>query len=159
MRSSERVIHIHFGKRGKFLAKLWVVLLLTLVEAQVLKQQNLAFAKALLCSPELMLLVEPTKGLDAQACARVVETLRQLAAEGVTIVLSTHDLDVAAACADEATLVFDGQAICTQEVPAFFEDNLIWRPHEKARLYGALANSHNNQKGTVPKWLEEVKQP
>ena len=123
------------------------------------QQQNLAFAKALLCSPELMLLDEPTKGLDAQACARVVETLRQLAAEGVTIVLSTHDLDVAAACADEATLVFDGQAICTQEVPAFFEDNLIWRPHEKARLYGALANSHNNQKGTVPKWLEEVKQP
>ena len=104
------------------------------------QQQNLALAKMLLCKPQLMLLDEPTKGLDARACAQVVSTLRQLAGEGVTIVLSTHDLDVAAACADEATLVFDGQAICTQEVPAFFEDNLIWRPHEAARLYGALAN-------------------
>ena len=118
------------------------------------QQQNLAFAKALLCKPELMLLDEPTKGLDARACARVVETLRELAAEGVTVVLSTHDLDVAAACADEATLVFDGQAICTQEVPAFFKDNLIWRPHEKARLYGALANAQSIHLGTVPKCIE-----
>ena len=102
------------------------------------QQQNLAFAKMLLCRPTLMLLDEPTKGLDARACAQVVKALRSLADEGVTIVLSTHDLDVAAACADEATLVFDGQAICTQEVPTFFEDNLIWRPHESARLYGAL---------------------
>ncbi|HAM16078.1 MAG TPA: hypothetical protein DCP91_09535 [Eggerthellaceae bacterium] len=102
------------------------------------QQQNLAFAKMVLCGPTLMLLDEPTKGLDARACAHVVRTLRELAAAGTTIVLSTHDLDVAAACADRATLVFDGQAICTQEVPAFFQDNLIWRPHESSRLYGAL---------------------
>lgn len=103
------------------------------------QRQSLAFAKLLLCQPRLMLLDEPTKGLDAQACARIVRELRRLADEGVTVVLSTHDLDVAAACADEATLVFDGQAICTQEVPAFFEDNLIWRPHAQSRLYGALS--------------------
>ena len=103
------------------------------------QRQSLAFAKLLLCKPRLMLLDEPTKGLDARACARIVRELRRLADEGVTVVLSTHDLDVAASCADEATLIFDGQAICTQEVPAFFEDNLIWRPHDQARLYGALS--------------------
>ena len=104
------------------------------------QRQNLAFAKMLLCKPRLMLLDEPTKGLDAKSCATVVRTIRQLAKEGVTVVLSTHDLDMAAACADEATLIFDGQAICTQSVPQFFEDNLIWRPHEQSRLYGELAN-------------------
>ena len=103
------------------------------------QRQCLAFAKLLLCRPRLMLLDEPTKGLDAMACSRIVRELRKLADEGVSLVLSTHDLDVAASCADEATLIFDGQAICTQEVPAFFEDNLIWRPHAQARLYGALA--------------------
>lgn len=102
------------------------------------QQQNLALAKMLLCKPVLLLLDEPTKGLDASSCAQVVRKLRQLADQGMTVILSTHDLDVAAACADEATLVFDGQAICTQTVPEFFEDNLIWRPHQRARLYGAL---------------------
>ena len=103
------------------------------------QRQNLAFAKMVLCRPQLMLLDEPTKGLDALSCAKVVRAMRSLADEGVTIVLSTHDLDVAASCADEATLIFDGQSICTQAVPQFFEDNLIWRPHERSRLYGALA--------------------
>ena len=102
------------------------------------QRQCLAFAKMWLCDPALMLLDEPTKGLDARACARIVCELRRMADEGMAVVLSTHDLDVAAACADTATLIFDGQAVCTQEVPAFFEDNLIWRPHETARLYGEL---------------------
>lgn len=103
------------------------------------QRQNLAFAKMMLCKPKLMLLDEPTKGLDARACATIVRTLRELADAGVTIVVSTHDLDMAAVCADEATLVFDGQAVCTQPVPQFFQDNLIWRPNERSRLYGELA--------------------
>ena len=83
-------------------------------------------------------MTEAHQVLAARALRSYADRLAQLADEGVTIVLSTHDLDVAAACADEATLVFDGQAICTQAVPQFFEDNLIWRPHERSRLYGAL---------------------
>ena len=102
------------------------------------QRQCLALAKLLLCKPKLLLLDEPTKGLDAQACARVVRDLRELAAQGVAIVLTTHDLDVAAAVADDATLLFDGQAACTQELPAFFEENLVWRPHDSSRLFGAL---------------------
>ena len=102
------------------------------------QRQKLALAKLLLCRPKLLLLDEPTKGLDARSCAEVVRTIRSLAQEGATVILSTHDLDVAAAAADEATLIFDGQAICTQPVPKFFEDNLIWRPDESSRLYGAL---------------------
>ena len=102
------------------------------------QQQLLALAKLLLAKPKLLLLDEPTKGLDARSCALAVQTLRNQARAGTAVVITTHDLDVAAVVADEATLLFDGQAVCTQEVPAFFEENLVWRPHDAARLFGAL---------------------
>ena len=102
------------------------------------QQQLLGLAKLLLVKPKLLLLDEPTKGLDATSCALVIRALRDEAHEGAAVVVTTHDLDVAAVAADEATMVFDGQAVCTQEVPGFFEENLVWRPHDSARLFGAL---------------------
>ena len=54
------------------------------------QQQKLAFAKLLLCKPELLLLDEPTKGLDPASCADVSTIVRGLAAEGCTVVFVTH---------------------------------------------------------------------
>ena len=102
------------------------------------QQQKLALAKVLLARPQLLLLDEPTKGLDAWAAAEVVRTLRALASAGRTVVVVTHDLDFALACADEVSLVFDGELACTEPSPRFFADNLVYRPSERARLYGAL---------------------
>ena len=103
------------------------------------QQQNLAFAKLMLCRPRLLLLDEPAKGLDAHAAAEMARKLRGLAAEGVAVVFATHDVDFARVCADEVAMLFDGQVACAQPVEAFFHDNFIYRPHERCRLYGALA--------------------
>lgn len=102
------------------------------------QQQKLALAKVLLADPRLLLLDEPTKGLDPRAAAGVARQLRALAAEGRTVVVVTHDLDFAFCCADEVSLVFDGELACTDPAEAFFAGNLIWRPSRASRLFGAL---------------------
>ena len=102
------------------------------------QQQKLAFAKLLLTGARLLLLDEPTKGLDAQACADAVRIVRGLADEGRTVALVTHDLDFAYACADEVSMLFDGEIACTQPTGDFFAENLVYRPNEKSRLFGAL---------------------
>jgi len=55
------------------------------------QRQRVALARALVQSPRLLLLDEPTTGLDAGATARLVRVLREEAARGATVVLSTHD--------------------------------------------------------------------
>ena len=96
------------------------------------QQQLLAFAKLLLTDPDLLLLDEPTKGLDAPSKLLVARTLRDLAQAGATVVLATHDLTFAALVADAATMLFDGEAVCTEPAAAFFAGNLFYRPTEDA---------------------------
>ena len=92
------------------------------------QQQLLALGKLLLVKPRLLLLDEPTKGLDGKARRKVADVLRGLRAEGITIVLATHDLAFARDMADRVSMVFDGDVACTESAPAFFADNLYYRP-------------------------------
>lgn len=92
------------------------------------QQQKLALAKVLLTDPELLLLDEPTKGLDAPSKCEVADALVGLAARGKTIVLVTHDLAFASQIADTATMLFDGEDACTEPTEAFFAGNLFYRP-------------------------------
>lgn len=101
------------------------------------QQQKLAFAKLLLTDPDLLLLDEPTKGLDAPSKLLVAEALRDAARAGATVVMATHDLSFAALASDEVTMLFDGEAACTEPAGAFFADNLFYRPVDDgfARLW------------------------
>lgn len=92
------------------------------------QQQLLALAKMLLTKPALLLLDEPTKGLDAQVKLIVARKLRALANGGTTVVAATHDLAFAALVSDDATMLFDGQAAATQSAAKLFADNLFYRP-------------------------------
>ncbi len=56
-------------------------------------KQRLSIASALLCDPEVMILDEPTNGLDPQGIAEIRELITQIAAEGKTIILASHLLD------------------------------------------------------------------
>ncbi|MBD0837331.1 ABC transporter ATP-binding protein [Streptomyces sp. TRM68416] len=71
----------------------------------------LALAVVLTARPPLLLLDEPTRGLDYAAKARLVTHLRALAAEGHTVLLATHDVELAAELADRVVLLADGEVI------------------------------------------------
>ncbi|MFJ5780416.1 ABC transporter ATP-binding protein [Streptomyces sp. NPDC093094] len=72
---------------------------------------SLALAVILAARPPLILLDEPTRGLDYAAKARLVGLLRELAAEGHSIVLATHDVELAAELAHRVVLLADGEVI------------------------------------------------
>ncbi|WP_234426183.1 ATP-binding cassette domain-containing protein, partial [Streptomyces kebangsaanensis] len=71
----------------------------------------LALAVVLAARPPLLLLDEPTRGLDYGAKARLVALLRELAAEGHAIVLATHDVELAAELAHRVVLLAEGEVI------------------------------------------------
>ncbi|MCF1595482.1 ABC transporter ATP-binding protein [Streptomyces muensis] len=72
---------------------------------------TLALAVVLTANPPLLLLDEPTRGLDYAAKARLVTILRDLAARGHAIVLATHDVELAAELAHRVVLLADGEVI------------------------------------------------
>jgi energy-coupling factor transport system ATP-binding protein len=87
------------------------------------ERQLTALAKVLATNPRLLLLDEPTKGLDAHAKARVIEALKTLKEKGVTLVIVTHDVEFAASLADRIALFFRGSIICAETPKAFFAEN------------------------------------
>ncbi len=92
------------------------------------QQQLLALAKLTLTGPDLLLLDEPTKGLDPGARLTVGRELRRLAAAGTTIVFATHDLAFVSRVADAVSLLFDGEVACTCATGDFFADEHFLRP-------------------------------
>jgi energy-coupling factor transport system ATP-binding protein len=71
----------------------------------------LALAVILASSPSLVLLDEPTRGLDYAAKRRLVEVLRELAASGHAVVLATHDVELAAELATRVVILADGEVV------------------------------------------------
>ncbi|MGN0563088.1 MAG: ABC transporter ATP-binding protein [Candidatus Fimenecus sp.] len=84
------------------------------------QQQRVAFAAALLKNPDVLLLDEPTKGLDAQSKDALLPLLAAWKKTGKAVLLVTHDLDFAAACADRCALLFDGRFVFSGESHTFF---------------------------------------
>lgn len=92
------------------------------------QQQLLALAKLLLTKPKLLLLDEPTKGLDPHAKCLLGQALLRAQKQGASIVLATHDLSFAALLANRISLMFDGQLATTLPTAQFFDGNLFYRP-------------------------------
>lgn len=90
------------------------------------ERQRCALAKALLTEPELLLLDEPTKGLDAVCKRELRALLRKLAAQGVCVLLVTHDVEFAAETADRCALLFDGGVIGAGTPEDFFSENSFY---------------------------------
>ena len=87
------------------------------------EQQKAAFAKILLMEPKIILLDEPTKGIDAYSKKVLAEILYRLKAQGITIVMVTHDIEFAAEHADRCGMFFDGQIVSTANPVDFFSTN------------------------------------
>ncbi len=88
------------------------------------EQQLVALAKALAAKPRLLLMDEPTKGLDANAKNGLAEIVKKLKNKGMTIVIVTHDAEFTALCADRCALFFGGCiASCGAPEELFSENN------------------------------------
>ena len=87
------------------------------------EQQLVALAKVLATKPRLLLLDEPTKGIDAHASGGIIEILKKLKAQGMTIVIVTHDVEFAARAADRCAMFFRGEVTSTAAPREFFSEN------------------------------------
>ena len=90
------------------------------------EQQRAALAKILLLNPDVLLLDEPTKGLDAEFKQVFGQILRTLQASGVAILMVSHDIEFCAKYADRCALVFDGSIVTEAEPRTFFSGNSFY---------------------------------
>ena len=90
------------------------------------EQQRGALAKVLLTQPRLLLLDEPTKGLDSFFKTRFAGILKELKARGVTVVMVSHDVEFCAEYADRVAMFFDGQVITSDTPRRFFGQNSFY---------------------------------
>ena len=87
------------------------------------EQQRAALAKILLLNPDILLLDEPTKGLDAEFKQVFGQILRTLQASGVAILMVSHDIEFCAKYADRCALFFDGNIVTEADT----ENVLFWQ--------------------------------
>ena len=90
------------------------------------EQQRLALSKILLLKPEILLLDEPTKGLDPFFKLTLAEILHKLNKDGVSILMVSHDIEFCAEFADRCAMFFDGGVISTGTPHEFFEGNSFY---------------------------------
>ena len=90
------------------------------------EQQRVALCKVLLQKPEILLLDEPTKGMDGQMKAHFGLLLRTLQKQGLTFILVSHDVEFCAMYTDRCALLFDGSIVLERETRRFFSGNRFY---------------------------------
>ena len=90
------------------------------------EQQRAALAKVLLTQPKLLLLDEPTKGIDSFFKEKLADILCKLKEQGITIVIVSHDVEFCAKYADQVSMFFDGQVLTTDTPRRFFGNNSFY---------------------------------
>ena len=90
------------------------------------EQQRAALAKVLLLEPEILLLDEPTKGLDSHFKQKLAGILKQLQMGGTTVIMVSHDVEFCAQYADRCAMFFDGNIVTEGTPRAFFSGNSFY---------------------------------
>ena len=90
------------------------------------ERQRAGLAKVLLLRPRVLLLDEPTKGLDAAFKERLARVLERVRADGMTIVMASHDVEFCASHADTCSLLFRGSVVSTAPAREFFAGNSFY---------------------------------
>ncbi|WP_031515491.1 amino acid ABC transporter ATP-binding protein [Streptomyces sp. NRRL F-5123] len=86
------------------------------------QQQRVAIARALAMEPKAMLFDEPTSALDPEMINEVLEVMQQLAEEGMTMVVVTHEMGFARSAADRVVFMADGRIVEDRVPEEFFTD-------------------------------------
>jgi general L-amino acid transport system ATP-binding protein len=95
------------------------------------QQQRVAIARALCMSPKIMLFDEPTSALDPEMVKEVLDTMVELAMDGMTMLVVSHEMGFARQVADRMIFMADGQIVEMNAPTAFFENP----QHERTKLF------------------------
>jgi energy-coupling factor transport system ATP-binding protein len=90
------------------------------------EQQRVALAKVLLTEPKILLLDEPTKGMDSFFKETFATVLNKLKSQEITILMVSHDVEFCAKYADRVSMFFDGQVLTTDTPQKFFGSNSFY---------------------------------
>ena len=90
------------------------------------EKQKVALTTVLLAKPKILLLDEPTKGIDPISKKKIGELLLNLKKMGITLVMATHDIEFAARFSDRCALLFDGDIKTIEEPKDFFSQNYFY---------------------------------
>jgi general L-amino acid transport system ATP-binding protein len=95
------------------------------------QQQRVAIARALCMNPKIMLFDEPTSALDPEMVKEVLDTMVQLAEDGMTMLVVTHEMGFARQVANRIVFMDEGQIVETNTPQAFFDSP----QHERTKLF------------------------
>lgn len=105
------------------------------------EQQRAALAKVLLLRPDILLMDEPTKGLDAEFKQVFAEILQVLLRQGVTVLVVSHDIEFCARYAHRCALFFDGNIVTEAAPRAFFSGNSFYTTAANRMARGLLPDA------------------
>lgn len=112
------------------------------------QQQLLALEKLLLVRPLLLLLDEPTKGLDRPSREAVAARVRAAADAGATVLLATHDAAFVSAVANTASLVFDGEVTVTEPAGDFLRSSWLYSNSRNGSCSASSSSSSSSSSST-----------
>ena len=95
------------------------------------QQQRVAIARSLCMNPKIMLFDEPTSALDPEMIKEVLDTMVELAQEGMTMLCVTHEMGFAKTVANRVIFMDEGQIIEQNEPNEFFDNP----QHERTQLF------------------------
>ncbi len=97
------------------------------------QQKRVAIAGIVAMRPEIMILDEPTAGLDPEGVDKVLDILNKLNEEGISIVISSHDIEMVNEFADKIFVIYNGEIIAEGDKHQIFSDKeLLKKAHLKA---------------------------
>ena len=118
-----------------------------------------ALASILAMEPEVLLLDEPTAALDQRYTRRIMELLSELHKVGKTIILSTHDMELASQFAERILLLEEGRLTADRPAEHFWDDRLLLdqaelsQPHHRKRSRGVMVESTDSPRYHLPLFL------
>ena len=109
------------------------------------EQQRAALAKVLFTDPKILLLDEPTKGIDSFFKQQFAAILQKLKERGVTIIMVSHDVEFCAKYADLVSMFFDGSVVTTNTPNQFFSRNSFYTTAANRMSRHVFENAVNNE--------------
>ena len=104
------------------------------------EMQRVALAKVLLRNPDILLLDEPTKGMDAHFKKKLAKILASLKNSGVTVIMVSHDIEFCAKYADRCAMFFDGAIVSEDEPSQFFSGKSFYTTAANRMTRGIIDN-------------------